>query len=63
MPKCLWPLAARRYRGAELEAVLQRHSGGSYAGGVPMLKILAWIVGIIFVIGLLVVFGVIDLIF
>lgn len=43
--------------------MLQRHSGGSYAGGVPMLKILAWIVGIIFVIGLLVVFGVIDLIF
>jgi len=28
-----------------------------------MLKILGWIVGIIFVIGLLVVFGVIDLIF
>lgn len=28
-----------------------------------MLKVLAWIVGIIFVIGLLVIFGVFDLIF
>lgn len=31
--------------------------------GGAMLKILGWIVGIIFVIGLLVVFGIFDLIF
>jgi hypothetical protein len=35
----------------------------SQAGGMTMLKILLWIVGIIFLIGLLVVFGVFNLIF
>jgi hypothetical protein len=39
--------------GARLKGLRRTH----------MLKILAWIIGIIFVIGLLVVFGVLDLIF
>ncbi|ACI97471.1 hypothetical protein RC1_0020 [Rhodospirillum centenum SW] len=32
-------------------------------GGHAMLRILGWVIGIIFLIGLLVVFGVLDLIF
>jgi hypothetical protein len=47
----------------ELSAISRRHCDGLYAGGAPMLKIIAWIIGIIFVVGLLVVFGVIDLVF
>jgi hypothetical protein len=46
----------------ELTVNLRRHCVGPLPE-ISMLKVLAWIVGIIFVIGLLVVFGVFDLIF
>lgn len=46
----------------ELKANLRRHCP-IVAPEIGMLKIIGWIVGIVFVIGLLVVFGIFDLIF
>ena len=46
----------------ELKAISRRHYDWRVLEAI-MLKVLAWIVGIIFLIGLLVVFGIFDLIF
>jgi len=46
----------------ELKGNLRRHCP-IVAPEIGMLKIIGWIVGIVFVIGLLVVFGIFDLIF
>jgi hypothetical protein len=58
------PICTKRkaYRAAEHSARLRRPYASAQLE-IRMLKIIGWIVAIIFVIGLLVVFGVIDLIF
>lgn len=57
-----WVFARPRYADVEHSAGLQRRIG-EIRQEDAMLKVIGWVVAIIFLIGLLVVFGVIDLIF